>query len=199
METTMHDMGRHGGHHGRHFERFARKMRGLEEGLGRGRDRHMGGGRHMLGRFFAHGDLRLVILNMIAEKPRHGYELIKEIEDSVAGAYTPSPGVIYPTLTLLEELGYVVAEADGAKKLYAITDEGRAFLTANQATVDALRERMAEASHTHGRGRAVSIMRAMENLKMALRLRAASGNLNEETIEAAAAIIDEAAKKVERL
>ena len=107
--------------------------------------------------------------------------------------------MIYPTLTLLEELGYVEATADGAKKLYAITDEGRAFLTANQSSVDALRERMAEASHTHGRGRAVAIVRAMENLKMALRLRAASGDLNDETIEAVAAIIDEAAKKVEKL
>ena len=195
----MHHKEFHGGRDGRHFERFARKMRGMEEGLGRGRG-HMGGGRHGgLGRFFAHGDLRLVILNMIAEKPRHGYELIKEIEDSVSGAYSPSPGVIYPTLTLLEELGYVEAAAEGAKKLYTITDEGRAFLTANQGAINALRERMAEASGTHGRGRAAAIVRAMENLKMALRLRAASGDLNEETIEAAAAIIDEAAKKVEKL
>ncbi|MEQ1782070.1 MAG: PadR family transcriptional regulator [Hyphomonadaceae bacterium] len=191
----MHHKGFHGG---RHFERFARKMRGMEEGLGRGR--HMGGGRHGgLGRFFAHGDLRLVILNMIAEKPRHGYELIKEIEDSVSGAYTPSPGVIYPTLTLLEELGYVEAAAEGAKKLYTITDEGRAFLTANQATVDNLRERMAEAGDTHGRGRAAAIVRAMENLKVALRLRAASGGINNETIDAIAAIIDDAATKVEKL
>lgn len=190
----------HHGRHSRHFERFARKMRGLEEGFGPGRHRHMGGGRHGgLGRFFAHGDLRLVILNMIAEKPRHGYELIKEIEDSVAGAYTPSPGVIYPTLTLLEELGYVAAAADGAKKLYAITDEGRAFLTANQATVDALRERMAEAGGMHGRGRAPGIIRAMENLKMALRLRAGSGQLTDAQIDKIAAVIDEAAAKVEKL
>ena len=107
--------------------------------------------------------------------------------------------MIYPTLTLLEELGYVEAAAEGAKKLYTITEEGRAFLTANQGAINVLRERMAEASGTHGRGRAAAIVRAMENLKMALRLRAASGDLNEETIEAAAAIIDEAAKKVEKL
>ena len=192
-------MHHHKGHHGRHFERFARKMRGLEDGPGHGRHRHMGGGRHMLGRFFAHGDLRLVILNMIAEKPRHGYELIKEIEDSVSGAYSPSPGVIYPTLTLLEELGYVVASADGAKKLYAITDEGRAFLTANQATVDALRERIAEAGERHGGMRGRIVLRAMENLKMALRLRAGSGQLTDEQIAKIAAVIDEAAAKVEKL
>ena len=195
----MHHKEFHGGRHGRHFERFARKMRGMEDNSGRGHHRHMGGGRHALGRFFAHGDLRLVILNLIADKPRHGYELIKEIEDSVGGAYSPSPGVIYPTLTLLEELGYAEAAADGAKKLYTITDEGRAFLIANQATVEMLRQRMAEASGTHGRGRAAAIVRAMENLKMALRLRAASGGVNDETIDAIAAVIDEAAKKVEKL
>jgi DNA-binding PadR family transcriptional regulator len=70
-----------------------------------GHRRHGGGhGRSGLRRFFAHGDLRLVILRLIAEKPRHGYEIIKAIEERVAGAYSPSPGVIYPTLTLLEEL-----------------------------------------------------------------------------------------------
>ena len=72
--------------------------------LGHGRHGH--GGRSGLGRFFAHGDLRLVILHLIAEKPRHGYEIIKAIEEQVGGAYSPSPGVIYPTLTLLEEIGY---------------------------------------------------------------------------------------------
>lgn len=191
----------HKGHHGRHFERFARKMRDMgdaEVRFGHGRHRH-GGGRHALGRFFAHGDLRLVILGMIAEKPRHGYELIKEIEDSVAGAYSPSPGVIYPTLTLLEELGYVEASAEGSKKLYTITVEGRAFLTANQATVDALREKIAEVSGTHGRGRSPAIIRAFENLKMALRLRAASSELTDAQIARIAAVIDEAAAKVEKL
>src|SRR5262245_41920153 len=80
----------------------------------RGEHRHHRHGSRSLGRFFAHGDLRLVILDLIAEKPRHGYEIIKAIEEQVAGAYSPSPGVIYPTLTLLEELGYVtVAEAEG--------------------------------------------------------------------------------------
>lgn len=192
----------HKGHHGRDFERFARKMRdmgGMGAEFGRGRHRHSGGGRHMLGRFFAHGDLRLVILNMIADKPRHGYELIKEIEDSVAGAYSPSPGVIYPTLTLLEELGYVEATTEGSKKLYTITEEGRAFLAANQQSIDALRDRMAEASARHGGMRARNVMRAMENLKMALRMRAAGDQLTDEQIEKIAAVLDEAAQKVEKI
>ena len=180
-----------------HGHRFARPDR-PDDGPGFGRH-HRGGGRSGLGRFFAHGDLRLVILNLIADKPRHGYELIKEIEDSVGGAYSPSPGVIYPTLTLLEELNYVQAAAEGAKKLYTITPEGEDFLKANRATVDALLSRMAEAAGTQGRGRAPGIIRAMENLKMALKLRAVSGNLSDDQIDRIAHVIDEAAAKVEKI
>src|ERR1051326_5989369 len=91
-------------------------------------DRHFGG-RHRMrggwrgGRVFDHGDLRLLILQLIAEKPRHGYELIKAIEEQLGGSYSPSPGVIYPTLTMLEELGYagLAANQDSGKKLYEIT------------------------------------------------------------------------------
>jgi len=137
---------------------------------------------------------------LIAEKPRHGYEIIKEIEEQVAGAYSPSPGVIYPTLTLLEELGYVtVSTGDGAKKLHEITAEGRAFLDANRRAVDALLARMAETSRAHGGGTAPQILRAMENLKLALRLRLSRGPLSEEQINAVAAAIDAAATGVEQI
>ena len=170
-------------------------------------DRHLGQNRHGrqgrgggLGRLFAHGDLRLVILHLIAEKPRHGYEIIKAIEEQVAGSYSPSPGVIYPTLTLLDELGYVtVSTGDGAKKLHEITAEGRAFLDANRRTVDALLVRMAETSRAHGGGPAPQILRAMENLKLALRLRLSRGPLSEEQINAVAATLDAAATGVERI
>src|SRR5271170_7764122 len=85
-------------------------------------------------RVFEQGDLRLLLLKLISEKPRHGYELIKAVEDGVGGAYSPSPGVVYPTLALLEDLGYAkAAEADGGKKLFAITPAGETFL-AEQAT-----------------------------------------------------------------
>ena len=160
---------------------------------------HRRGGRSGLGRFFAHGDLRLVILHLIAEKPRHGYEIIKAIEDQVGGAYSPSPGVIYPTLTMLEELGHVTVTAgDGGKKLHAITAEGQAYLDAYRPAVDALLARMAEASRTYGGGPAPQILRAMENLKLALRLRLARGPLSEEEVNAVAAAIDAAATGVER-
>src|SRR5262245_53530737 len=104
----------------------------------------MGGGDMMrAGRMLAQGDLRLIALALIAEQPRHGYEIIKVLEDKTAGWYWPSPGIVYPTLTYLEEAGYVTAQAEGAKKLYTITDEGRAHLGENRDFVDAVLERLA--------------------------------------------------------
>jgi DNA-binding PadR family transcriptional regulator len=94
------------------------------------------------GRMLAQGDLRLLALALIAEQPRHGYEIIKVLEDKTEGWYAPSPGIVYPTLTYLEEAGYVTAEASGAKKLYTITAEGSAYLAANRAFVDAVLERL---------------------------------------------------------
>lgn len=101
-----------------------------------------GGGRFG-GRMFGTGDLRLLLLALIEEQPRHGYELIRTIEEMFDGQYSPSPGAIYPTLTMLEELGYARVEAEtGGKKLYAITDTGRAFLAENRDSLDALTERL---------------------------------------------------------
>jgi DNA-binding PadR family transcriptional regulator len=104
--------------------------------------RHGGGNMMRAGRMLAQGDLRLIALALIAEQPRHGYEIIKVLEDKTAGWYSPSPGIVYPTLTFLEEAGYVTAEVEGAKKRYAITDEGRAHLEENRDFVDAVLERL---------------------------------------------------------
>jgi len=110
-------------------------------------DRHGMGGGDMIraGRMLATGDLRLLALALIAEQPRHGYEIIKVLEDKTAGWYAPSPGIVYPTLTYLEEAGYVTAQSEGAKKLYTITDEGRAYLDENREFVDAVLERLTAA------------------------------------------------------
>ena len=188
-----------GHHHGGQGHRFARGEHG-HDGLHFGHGRaHHGGVRSGLGRFFAHGDLRLVVLHLIAERPRHGYEVIKAIEERVAGAYSPSAGVVYPTLTLLEDLGYVTVDTgDGGRKLHTITAEGRAFLDANRAAVDALLAYMDEAGRMRGSGRAPQIMRAMENLKLALRMRLARGPLTEDQANAVAAALDTAATSVER-
>ena len=90
----------------------------------------------------AQGDLKLLALALIADQPRHGYELIKLIEERTSGAYSPSPGVVYPTLTFLEEAGYVSAMSEGAKKRYAITEEGRACLEENRDIADMVLERL---------------------------------------------------------
>jgi DNA-binding PadR family transcriptional regulator len=157
---------------------------------------HLRGGR---GRVFDQGDLRFVILRLIAEKPRHGYEIIKDIEERLAGSYTPSPGVIYPTLTLLEELGYAsVSASEGGKKLYAITPDGTAALEANKPMVESIFGRMAEIKAAHGGGPAPQIVRAMHNLRLALRLRLARGPLSEQQVEAVVAALDGAAVTVER-
>jgi DNA-binding PadR family transcriptional regulator len=183
----------------RHRRRFGRGGSGFGRS-GHGGHRHgRGGGGRRRDRVFDHGDLRFVILQLIAEQPRHGYEIIKAIEEKLAGAYSPSPGVIYPTLTLLEELGYVtVASSDGSKKLHAITEEGAAYLQANRASVDAVFARMAEARSAHGGDPAPQIVRAMENLTLALRLRLGRGSLTEAQNRAIAAAIDAAAIAVER-
>ena len=124
--------------------------------------RHFGGfgfgGRHGMGgpgmdgrdaddlmrarRMLAQGDLRLVALSFIAEAPRHGYEIIKLVEEKTADWYSPSPGIVYPTLTYLEEAGYVTASTEGSKKLYTITDEGRAYLDANRELVNVVLDRL---------------------------------------------------------
>jgi len=114
-------------------------------GFGWGGGRHDMGGGDMIraGRMLAQGDLRLIALALIAEEPRHGYEIIKVLEEKTAGWYAPSPGIVYPTLTYLEEVGYVTSEAEGAKKLYTITEDGRAHLEENRDFVDAVLGRLA--------------------------------------------------------
>jgi DNA-binding PadR family transcriptional regulator len=150
------------------------------------------------GRFFEQGDLRWVLLSLIAEKPSHGYELIKAIEERLGGAYSPSPGVVYPTLTLLEDMGLIAAaQSEGARKAFAITDEGRAALVTNKATVEAIFQRIAQFAELARGGPAPQIIRAMENLRTALRLKLESGKLSEEQVARIAAALDGAAKAVE--
>ena len=119
-------------------QRFVRDPMEAASALAR-RHRHHGGGRR---RVFDHGDLRFILLSMIAAKPAHGYDLIKALEERMGGGYSPSPGVIYPTLTMLEEQGYASVTAEDGKKLYRATDEGVAFLRANQAAVEAIQARI---------------------------------------------------------
>jgi len=97
------------------------------------------------GRMLAQGDLRFIALTLIAEEPRHGYEIIKLVEEKTADWYSPSPGIVYPTLTYLEEAGYVTASSEGTKKLYTITEDGRAYLAQHRDLADAIFKRLAAA------------------------------------------------------
>src|SRR5215470_7415776 len=104
--------------------------------------RHGGGNMMRAGRMLAQGDLRLIALALIAEEPRHGYEIIKLVEEKTGDWYSPSPGIVYPTLTFLEEAGYVTVSSEGAKKLYTITAEGRAYLDASRDLAEVVLERL---------------------------------------------------------
>ena len=182
----------------RHFERIREAHAAREFGFHG--HRHGFGGRHGRRgeRVFDQGDLRFVILKLIGESPRHGYEIIKAIEDAVGGAYSPSPGVIYPTLTLLEELGYVTVQAaEGGKKLYRITEAGQAALEEKKAVVDAIFRRMADLNERF-EGPSPRIARAMQNLGAAIGLRMRSGPVSADQLDVMIAAIDEAARKVEK-
>jgi len=109
-----------------------------------GRGRGGGGDDFRRGRKLGAGDLQLLLLNLLNENPRHGYELIKELESRSNGYYSPSPGVIYPALTYLEEIGFTQVEAEGNKKLYRITETGAAFLKENQASAETMLTELAE-------------------------------------------------------
>lgn len=194
-----------GGHHDRHGgfgHGFGRGMRGprrADFGPGwEGREaRGHGHGRRGGGRLFDHGTLRWVLLSLIAEKPSHGYELIKAVETKLGGAYSPSPGVIYPSLTLLEEMGALESEAQGGKKLYAITGAGRAMLAENEKVLKA-----AEATMDKFAARAMrpaAIHDAIGRLRHTIHARLTGETaLTEGQVQAIAAILAEAADKVEK-
>lgn len=196
--------------HFRHLNRDepGREFRGEERGRcahgGFGREgrfgRHWGGGYEPReGRAFDSGDLKLVILAMLAEKPRHGYEIIKALGERVGGGYSPSPGVVYPTLSMIEDMGYATAaQEQGGRKLYTLTPEGEAFLTDNKTQVDAIFARLDGADGAR-RGDFAPVLRAMENLRMAVRLRVRRRESTAAVVQAIADALDAAAKAIERL
>lgn len=193
--------GRHGGHG--HFAIFGEMGRGGRGGFGRGGFGSGGfGGREGGGRrrVFDSGELRLVLLKLIEEQPRHGYDLIREIEDRTGGAYAPSPGVIYPTLTLLDDMGLIAqAVSEGAKKQFAITETGAAELLAKADEVAALFQRLAELGATREKTNGSTMRRAMGNLRVVLANRLSADDVTPETLHQVAALLDEAAQKIERL
>jgi DNA-binding PadR family transcriptional regulator len=151
-------------------------------------------------RMFGTGELRLVLLHLLAQQPRHGYELIKAVEELTEGSYSPSPGTVYPTLSLLEDEG-AIAQAPGGetRKAYQATEAGRKELEQRADEVAALLGRL----KGHGERRRAyatpEMFRAVGNLAGVLKHRARSGRLDEDTVKEIVDLVDELAKKIERL
>ena len=189
---------RGGRHHG--FHHGAERHHGRHGGFGgpMGHERGFGGGGRE--RHFDNGELRFVILQLIADKPSYGYEIIKAIEERLSGAYAPSPGVVYPTLTMLDEEGYAtVSSTEGSKKLYAATERGVEYLKENKVVTKAIFGRMEHAGKVFGRGRSPQIMRAIMNLRYALKIRTERGNLSPEQTRKVAEAIDAAARVIDEV
>ncbi|MRW92269.1 PadR family transcriptional regulator [Duganella sp. FT80W] len=180
----------HGRHHGPHGPHGHHPHHGGPGGHGG----HQGGPRGRGPKMFDAGAMRYVVLQLIAEKPRHGYEIIKELEQRSGGAYTPSPGAIYPLLALLLDMGHVSASADGNKKLHTITPEGEAFLAENRQLVDAIQARLAEPDEQREGLRAV-----MHEVKQAAIEQARASNHNPERLEQIRAILRKAAADIAAL
>lgn len=184
-------------------------------GMGRG---GRGGPGDMLraGKMLADGDLKLITLALLADTPRHGYDIIKALEERSSGVYSPSPGVVYPTLTFLEEAGYATSIAQGAKKVFSITEDGQKYLDENREVVERVLEQIerfgrkmakarewlgwnddGEADAPRGRGGRHDEFRAVRH-----RLRAALGDIadaSEEKKAQALAILRNAAEALEAL
>ena len=168
---------------GRRFGRFGEGGRsGRGPGWGPGPEGG-GGDWFRIGRMLAQGDLKLLALALIAEQPRHGYELIKLIEEKTSGCYSPSPGVVYPTLTFLEEAGYVTAESEGAKKRYTITEEGRAHLEENRDVADMVLERLTAIGKKLARRRRAFERQSEESKGVPPLVEAALDNLGAEAVK----------------
>ncbi len=132
-------------HHHHHHSDDTHFFGGPRKGFGRGRfggwfadGGELGGRGFGMGRKLASGDLQLLILELLAEKPRHGYEIIKALEERSKGFYVPSPGMVYPALTYLEEIGHATVETEGTRKLYRLTDLGRTYLEEHREETEAL-------------------------------------------------------------
>lgn len=150
-------------------------------------------------RMFESGELRLVLLKLISDEPRHGYDLIRAIEELTGGEYAPSPGVVYPTLTLLQDMGLIEeAPGEGPRKPFQATDEGVKHLEEREEEVEGLLERLRDLAPREGSGAGPAIGRAVKNLMTALRHRVSRDGLDDDLLHDIAAILDEAAQKIER-
>ncbi|MBV9357370.1 MAG: helix-turn-helix transcriptional regulator [Chloroflexi bacterium] len=158
------------------------------------------GGHGRRARSLGQGDLRYLLLYLLSERPRHGYDLIRAVEERTGGAYAPSPGIVYPTLTLLEELGYAqVAGTEGAKKLFSLTAEGREALRSSDAEVQIVLSRLAQLAETTPSAVDPEVLRASQNVSRALFLRPGRKPWTSEQSQRVADILDRAAAEIEQI
>jgi len=180
-----------GGGHGRGGHGF-----GGPGGFGRGFGREFGQGRE---RMFDAGEIRLVILRLLSSEPSYGYQLIKTMEARLGGGYTPSAGVVYPTLTMLEEEGLIAATEASGKKVYSVTEEGLKYLEENKERVGQLFERLEETGRGFRRGRSPELMKAFMDLRGAVASKVWRRNASPEQIKKVAEAIHAAAKTIDEL
>ena len=143
------------------------------------------------------GEIRFLVLDAIKERPRHGYEIIQHIEERAGGTYRPSPGVIYPTLQMLEELGHASVVEQEGRKAYAITDEGRADLESNRASVDDFYARFDEEPVEAFAEEISEVMRRIGRLVKTVRQAARRGPPTAQTMRAVGKILDDAMASIE--
>jgi DNA-binding PadR family transcriptional regulator len=161
--------------------------------------RQHGGGRGRR-RVFDSGELRLVLLKLIADQPRHGYDLIRAVEELTHGAYAPSPGVVYPTLTMLQDMGLIEEQqTEGSRKAFAVTMDGATHLDEKSDEVEGLFQRLEGLGSDQRKAGGAPIKRSVANLLSALWHRATRDDVDEATLHEIASILDEAAQKIERL
>ena len=185
---------------GRRGRGFSFGPGGFHFDFGDGRGGWGGHRRRERKRMFEGGELRLVLLKLIADEPRHGYQLIKAIEDLTEGDYAPSPGVVYPTLTMLEDMGFITEKkSKDSKKVYEATAEGRSHLEENGDEVEDLIGKLEGHGSSRRSGNAPAIGRAVGNLMNALSHRVSRDGIDEELLHEIAAILDEAAQRIERV
>jgi len=150
-------------------------------------------------RLFDAGQLRFIVLQLIAVKPSHGYDIIKALEERFGGVYSPSPGVIYPTLSLLEDQGFVKVAVTGAKKLYTITSEGNEVLNENRGFIDAINARLNSMADRKGRGHYPELREALHDLKHVVLFRLQSGPMSSKLAHQIEAIIRRGAEEIKNL
>src|ERR1700716_1121285 len=169
--------------------------------FGRGFGRGFGGFGQAPGeRFFGRGDLKYIILELLKDQPRHGYDIIRALEDRMRGYYRPSPGSVYPTLQMLEDLGYVTSSQEEGKKVYSITDEGRRYLVEQQSTIDDIRSRISAGWDAASRPEMADLMHELQQLARALFRQGTRGALKDpERLRRLREIVSRARNEVDAL